>query len=585
MKNMVQLSRCFLTTAMVVVAQLLLLRSSITLSFTPSTTHTVSPSFKSTSFTPKMTLRVLADDVEKVPILSSQSFDKYNNMYRDDDSNIVSERKNIQKNWAVQNSSISNDGRIKIDRHNHNNMGEEEKVASTENFDALYHRQCIDIINYQNNDTIVDELFTSLLSKVASYNKLHAVNTTTSSSSLDNNSTIPILLEQAYHYARVAHEGQCRKSGEPYIIHPLQVAHIIADMKLDVPSLLCALLHDTVEDNTAITLDDISNTFGYEISQLVDGVTKVGKIPLTATTWRSSSSSYQEQQSENYRKLILSTSKDIRVLLVKLADRAHNMRTLEYNIMPLEKQIRISAETMEIYAPLAHRLGIYWLKTEMEDNCFKYLHPAEYKTLEGQVRGSEVERKRYEKVVVNMLVKQMKDAGLGENNNSTLSISGRTKGLYSIHTKMKKQDIEFDDVHDILAFRIIVDDVASCYQALGIIHSHYKPVPGKIKDYIALPKQNGYRSLHTTVFGPNGRIEIQIRTKEMHEVAEAGVAAHWLYKQGNNGIGDKERKENVKFVWLKELVKEVRRQPDPKEFVKSVKEGEERGGIFYFCFW
>ena len=260
---------------------------------------------------------------------------------------------------------------------------------------------------------------------------------------------------------------------------------------------------------------------------MVDGVTKVGKIPLTATTWTSSSSSssYQEQQSENYRKLILSTSKDIRVLLVKLADRAHNMRTLEYNIMPLEKQIRISAETMEIYAPLAHRLGIYWLKTEMEDNCFKYLHPAEYKTLEGQVRGSEVERKQYENVVVNMLVKQMKDAGLGENNNSTLSISGRTKGLYSIHTKMKKQDIEFDDVHDILAFRIIVDDVASSYQALGIIHSHYKPVPGKIKDYIALPKQNGYRSLHTTVFGPNGRIEIQIRTKEMHEVAEAGVAS------------------------------------------------------------
>ena len=419
------------------------------------------------------------------------------------------------------------------------------------NDDALYYK-CN--VNGHNNDTIiVDELFDSLVQKVAAYSP-QSINTP----SINSNSTIPIL-QQAYQYAKAAHEGQCRKSGEPYIIHPLNVAHIIADMKLDLPSLLCALLHDTVED-TPVTLNDISTTFGEEIAQLVDGVTKVGKIPLT---W-----SYEEKQSENYRKLILSISKDIRVLLVKLADRAHNMRTLQY--MSAEKQKRISRETMEIFAPLAHRLGIHWLKTELEDNCFKYMNPDKYEVLDKQVKGSEMERNKYIEMVVNMLVKQMEEAGLG-GENSTLLVTGRTKGLYSIHTKMKKQDIDFNDVHDVLAFRIIVDDIASCYQALGVVHSHFKPVPGKIKDYIALPKPNGYRSLHTTIFGPGGRLEIQIRTKDMHEVAESGIAAHWMYKQGSNG---KSPKEKVQFQWLRELVAEVKQQTDPKEFVKSVKEGK-----------
>jgi len=423
------------------------------------------------------------------------------------------------------------------------------------------------------NDTI-DELFTSLVFKVASYHPQAIIapsltttvnNDTPDSSSQTTTSSAPPstpILQQAYQYARSAHEGQCRKSGEAYITHPLGVAHIIADMKLDLPSLLTALLHDTVED-TSVTLEDIATTFGEEIAQLVDGVTKVGKqIPKK---W-----SYEEQQSENYRKLILSMSRDIRVLLVKLADRAHNMRTLQH--MPPEKQRRIAKETMEIYAPLAHRLGIYWLKTELEDECFKYLYPDKYELLDTLVRGSEVERKQYEENVVDMLVEQMKEAGVGQQGkNSTFDVTGRTKGLYSIHTKMRRQDIEFDDVHDVMAFRIMVDDVASCYQALGVVHSHFKPVPGKIKDYIALPKPNGYRSLHTTIIGPKGKLEVQIRTSDMHEVAESGIAAHWIYKQGGSDKG-KNPKAGARYEWLRELVQEVRRQSDPKEFVKSVKE-------------
>ena len=338
------------------------------------------------------------------------------------------------------------------------------------------------------NDT-VDELFTSLLHKVGLYHPeaviVPSLKITTNISSATNNATatqIPIL-RRAYQYAHAAHHGQCRKSGESYITHPLGVVHIIADMKLDLPSLLTALLHDTVED-AEVTLDDIENLFSEEIKMLVDGVTKVGKVHLATKT-----TSYEEQQSENYRKLILSMSKDIRVLLVKLVDWAHNMSTLQY--MHPEKQRRIAKETLEIYAPLAHRLGIHWLKTELEDNSFKYLLPKKYERLDELVKGSEVERKRYEEDVVDMLVTQMKEAGVGissvsSKNGTTLSVTGRTKGLYYIHTKMRRNDLDFDDIHDVIAFRIIVDDVASCYQALGVVHSHYKPVPGKIKDYIAV---------------------------------------------------------------------------------------------------
>ena len=305
----------------------------------------------------------------------------------------------------------------------------------------------------------------------------------------------------------------------------------------------------------------------------------MGHLPFT---------SLEELQSENYRKLILAMSRDIRVVLVKLADRAHNMRTLRY--MPFEKQRKIARETMDIYAPLAHRLGIHWLKTELEDNCFRYLYPEEYERLDGQVKGGDEERKEYERVVVEILERQMREAGLGGGASTslelvngekegetlkatkTLSVTGRTKGLWSIYTKLKRQGIGFDDVHDVIGFRIIVDDVASCYLALGALHSNFKPVPGKIKDYIALPKPNGYRSLHTTIIGPFGkRVEVQIRTMDMHEVAESGIAAHFLYKEGG-ASKNKANDDSSRFAWLRELVNEVQTQSDPIEFVNSVKE-------------
>ncbi|KAL7542924.1 hypothetical protein ACHAWF_007283 [Thalassiosira exigua] len=432
------------------------------------------------------------------------------------------------------------------------------------NYDAIYCK-CDNIATAGASGAMIDDLFTSLLHKVRLYNPQAVVEPWLASGNETNQTNVPIL-RHAYEYARAAHEGQCRRSGEPYITHPLGVAHVVADLKLDLPSLLTALLHDTVED-THVTLDDISRDFGDLAAQLVDGVTKVGKIPRT---W-----SYEERQSENYRKLILSTSRDVRVLLVKLADRAHNMRTLEH--MPVDKRRRIARETMELYAPLAHRLGMYALKSELEDMSFKFLHPDRFQALDRKVRGSTAERKRYEEEVVGVLTSQMRDAGVG-GKNGTLLVTGRTKGLHSIDSKMRRQAIEFDEVRDVIGFRIIVDDVASCYQALGVVHSHFKPVPGKIKDYVALPKPNGYQSLHTTVVGPNGKqIEIQIRTREMHEIAEAGIAAHWMYKQGGTSA-----KDGARFAWLRELVQEVRRQSDPKEFVKLVKEDLFPREVFVF---
>lgn len=273
-------------------------------------------------------------------------------------------------------------------------------------------------------------------------------------------------------------------------------------------------------------------------------------------------------------------SEDIRVVLVKLADRTHNMRTLQY--MPPEKQKRIARETMEIYAPIAHRLGIHWLKSELEDRCFMYLSPEKYARVKSQIREKAIERQDYEYHVVKVLESQMKEGGLASDG-KTLSVTGRTKGLYSIYTKMKKQHINFDDVYDKIGFRIIVNDVASCYQALGIIHSHWKPAgTGKIKDYIALPKQNGYKSLHTTIIGPQGkRIEIQIRTAEMHEVAESGIAAHWMYKQKQKNQKYNEH-ESSQFTWLRELLAEVQRQNDPVEFIDSVKEDLFTKEVFAF---
>ncbi|KAL7518821.1 hypothetical protein ACHAWX_003624 [Stephanocyclus meneghinianus] len=437
-------------------------------------------------------------------------------------------------------------------------------------------------------DQLVRDLFISLVEKVKAYN-LEAVEgidlsnldhyeqdridfNDNNNDPTDHARLLPPFLK-AYLFAKSAHQGQCRKSGEPYITHPLHVAHILADLKLDAPSLLAALLHDTVED-TPVTLRDISHAFSPEIARLVDGVTKVGELPFA---------SREERQSENYRKMILATARDIRVVLVKLADRTHNVRTLQY--MPPEKRRQIALETMEIYAPLAHRLGMHRLKTELEEECFRHLYPERYEELEGRVREKAAERREYEGQVVRELERRMKEAGLGTCG-TTLEVTGRTKGLYSIHCKMKRQRIEFDDVHDKIGFRIVVDDVESCYRALGAIHSRWKPAgTGKIKDYIALPKPNGYRSLHTTVIGPRGkRIEVQIRTTEMHEVAESGIAAHWIYKQrnrgGRSGVGSE--KDAAQFAWLRELLAEVRRQNDPIEFIDSVKEDLFGREVFVF---
>lgn len=358
------------------------------------------------------------------------------------------------------------------------------------------------------------------------------------------------IVRNAFEFAAEAHSGQMRKSGEPYITHPVGVADIVASLKLDELSLCAALLHDTVED-TDVTLEDIETRFGSEVAALVDGVTKLGKVHF---------STKKELQAESFRKMLVAMSKDIRVLLVKLADRTHNMRTLKH--MPPVKQRPIAQETLEIYAPLANRLGVSWLKTELEDFSFRYLYPEEYYDLVRNVDAKQGHRQEYTNRVIQTLEKKMRDNGL------ECEVTGRPKHLYSIWRKMKTQKIEYDQVFDAIAFRIIVDSVTQCYEALGVIHTHWKPIPGRFKDYIALSKPNLYRSLHTSVIGPdNERIEIQIRTAEMHRIAEEGIAAHWKYKEG----AKMSLKDEQKFAWLKQLMEWQRELKDPTEFLDTVK--------------
>lgn len=358
-------------------------------------------------------------------------------------------------------------------------------------------------------------------------------------------------IQKAYDFSARVHEGQQRLSGEPYLVHPVEVAKIIIDMKLDVPSVVTGLLHDTVED-TLTSLGEIEETFGPEIATLVDGVTKISQINIT---------SHEERQAENFRKMILAMARDIRVVLVKLADRVHNMRTLSY--LPEEKQREIAQETLDIYAPLAHRLGIYWLKSELEDNTLRYLHPEIYYQLKRNVAKKKAEREAYIAEVISIFKKRLEEAGI------EVEVSGRPKHFYSIYQKMQSQNLLFDQIYDLVAFRIWVDSVRECYEALGVVHSHWKPVPGRFKDYIALPKANMYQSLHTTVIGPYGeRIEVQIRTHEMHRIAEEGIAAHWKYKEG----GGVALEEAQRFVWLRQLLEWQQQLKDPREFLQSVKE-------------
>jgi guanosine-3',5'-bis(diphosphate) 3'-pyrophosphohydrolase len=358
------------------------------------------------------------------------------------------------------------------------------------------------------------------------------------------------LLRRSYAYAEASHAGQFRRSGDPYLVHPAGVAKIIADLNLDVPSVCAGILHDCVEDTTA-TSDDIREKFGPEIQKLVDGVTKLGQIPWTTR---------EERQAENFRKMLLAMARDIRVILVKLADRLDNMRTLQF--MSRDKQERIARETREIYAPLANRLGIQWMKVELDDLAFKFLDPQEWEELHGKMEGTEAQRQAY----ITEVCAKLSDV-LAENEVKG-QVSGRAKGYWSIYQKMKRTGRDLEQVYDIIAFRIITENVRDCYATLGIIHSNWTPVPGRFKDYIALPKPNLYQSLHTTVIGPGSeRMEVQIRTQEMHRTAEEGIAAHWQYKeQGPLGAGDRKA-----FAWLHQLMEWQRDLKDPAEFIQTVK--------------
>ncbi len=359
------------------------------------------------------------------------------------------------------------------------------------------------------------------------------------------------LIRKAYDFSAKVHQGQKRLSGEPYLIHPMAVANIIADLKLDVPSIVGGLLHDTVED-TLTSLDEIKNLFGREVAALVDGVTKLG---------RANFSSREEKQAENFRKMLLAMGKDVRVILIKLADRVHNMRTLDH--MPPQKRILTAQETLDIYAPLSHRLGIAWIKSELEDLALKYLNPEIYYQLKRNVAKKKSDREKYIEEVNSIITKKLEAEGI------EAEVSGRPKHFYSIYQKMESQNLLYDQIYDLVAFRILVDTQRECYEALGVVHSQWRPVSGRFKDYIALPKLNMYQSLHTSVIGPYGeRIEIQIRTHEMHRVAEEGIAAHWRYKEGEAfQVSDIQR-----FAWLRQMLEWQENMQDPQEFLHSLKE-------------
>jgi len=355
------------------------------------------------------------------------------------------------------------------------------------------------------------------------------------------------LIKRAYVYSARAHEGQVRKSGEPYVTHPLEVSSLLADMKLDEFAICAGILHDTVEDTPA-TIEEVEELFGRQVAEIVDGVTKLN-IPFNTQF---------EKQAENFRRMLVAMAKDIRVILVKLADRLHNMRTLDH--MRADKQERIARETLEIYAPLANRLGIFWMKADLEDLSFRYLHPKDFAELQRLLEETAADRARYMAEVQHTLEGKLAATDI------PCRVKGRVKHVYSIWRKLKSQSIEFDQVNDIIAFRVITDTLGHCYEALGVCHATWRPVPGRFKDFVAMPKPNGYQSLHTTVIGPDiHRVEIQIRTEAMDEIAEKGIAAHWAYKEG------KPTNDDEQFAWLRQLMEWQKELKDPSEFISTVK--------------
>jgi GTP pyrophosphokinase len=370
------------------------------------------------------------------------------------------------------------------------------------------------------------------------------------------------LLARAYRFSERAHAGQTRRNGDPFVTHCVEVAKILADLQLDSVTVASGLIHDVVED-TAVTVEEVEREFGREIAQIVDGLTKIGHLPLTST---------QERQVENYRKLLLSIAKDARVILIKLADRLHNMRTLEF--MPEEKRLRIAQETRDLYAPLAHRFGLAKLKAELEDLAFKFLEPDDYKSL---ARLIVQKRKARESLIAEMagpLTERLTEAGI-----TVHEVSGRPKHLWSIWKKMQKRDKPYDEIYDLLAIRVLVESVQDCYHALGVIHGEWTPLQERIKDYIASPKSNGYQSLHTTIFGPSQTLfEIQIRTRDMHRTADYGIAAHWRYKGGGKEKDDLDRA----LHWFRQVLELQLDAETPDQFLEFLKLDLYQDEIFVF---